>query len=281
MIVGLESHRFWFDSRLKCVIFLHTFVFHTFSDFPYLCKKLAAVMNSQKLFSLCRASFHTRNHKLSTFPRKFDITFCFRCQTKVSACTSLNFWGSNLQRESSRVELLSALWSEAFPSSILVLFLHRYACNTLSKPPQYQFPQWPFKRRDYLMKWETAIMAIFTTYLALTRISIPKEKYEKYRFIAFLSSQGRIICDYTLYSCSQSGISWKMCFFFRKFSCSLGPNFLAVSQNEEVSQYLELKHDEGGEEVSSPQLIKLFRHTSKKQTLVFLSGWALMWDCDV
>lgn len=95
-------------------------------------------------------------------------------------------------------------------------------------------------------------MAIFTTYLALTRISIPKEKYEKYRFIAFLGSQGRIICDYTLYSYFQTGISRKMCFFSfgrkKKFSCSLGPNLLATS-SEEASQLLrELKSNEESEE---------------------------------
>lgn len=56
------------------------------------------------------------------------------------------------------------------------------------------------------MKWEMPIMAIFTTYLAHTGFSIPKEKYEKYRFIAYLGSQGWIIYDYTLYSYFQTGI---------------------------------------------------------------------------
>lgn len=40
----------------------------------------------------------------------------------------------------------------------------------------------------------------------LLRNTIPKEEYEKYRFIACLVTQARIICDYTLYSYFQTGI---------------------------------------------------------------------------
>lgn len=76
-----------------------------------------------------------------------------------------------------------------------------------SQQPNSNSSNDPLSATDYLMKWEMAIMAIFTTYLDLTWISIPKEKYEKYRFIACLCTQAWIICDYTFYSYFQTGIS--------------------------------------------------------------------------
>lgn len=107
-----------------------------------------------------------------------------------------------------------------FPSKICHARVTQYQAwvNLLcaSQQPNSNSSNDPLSAEDYLMKWETAIMAIFTTYLALSRISIPKEKCEKYRFIAFLGSQGRIICDYTLYSYFQTRISKKMCFFLWK-----------------------------------------------------------------
>lgn len=113
-------------------------------------------------------------------------------------------------------------------------------------------------------------MAIFTTYLALTRIGIPKEKYE---YIDILPSQvakagSSVLIPYI--SIFRLGFRRKYAFSFgrkKKFSCSMGSNIFAMS-HKEVSQfqcvYMELKSNAESKEVSSPQLSKTLQ-TQKQE----------------
>lgn len=126
-------------------------------------------------------------------------------------------------------------------------------------------------------------MAIFTTYLAFTRNTIPKEEYEKYRFIACLGSQAGIICDYTFYSYFQAGIRRKMCFFFGSSAVVKVQFYLQRPTRKYLNFYVcgDKNQRREWEKWALQSLVKVSRHRGKKQTLLFLRGWALMWDCDV
>ncbi len=108
------------------------------------------------------------------------------------------------------VRLLTCFSTPTFPSDMQEFHSKPALCFSTAKQ---QFLQWPVKHQRLLYEMRNADYGYIYNLLSSHH---PKEKYEKYRFIAFLGSQSRIICDYTLYSYLQAGISKKMCFFFWK-----------------------------------------------------------------
>lgn len=131
-----------------------------------------------------------------------------------------------------------------FPSKRRHVKLTQYQAGVnllcASQQPNSTSSNDPVSTTDYLMKWETAIMAIFTTYLALTRISIPKEEIWKYidSLPAYVPKPGSSVIIPCI-PIFRMGYCRKCVFFFfgKKFSCSLEPNLFTVS-HKEVSQYL-------------------------------------------